>query len=476
MSLFFNRRRKFIFSLVVDNDAKLQYQAYYCVRSLITYGGVDPSDIFVNFTPENASSRKRFFADLGCKVREVARFGDGKWCNKIAQLENLEHETFDHAVLLDCDVVVLADIRDKVGCAAIQAKPVDLPNPSLEILNELATKAGITSLPGKIKVDAGTGDTFLGNCNGGVYVIPRQLVGTIRQEWSRWATWLLANMEPLSSAGIAMHADQVSLWIAIHRAGLPYQPLGSNLNYFAHFDANHVHFDPAQPIFVLHYHEHCMNDQGLLEPRCANMATVSDAFAKANALIKSEFRNDLFWDLRYTKYPERGSGRGSRGENLLYKRALFAAQNIETASGVLDVGCGDLEVLKTFNLRKYLGLDQSLEAIALAKAARPDWEFRQFDPAGDHETIPSRELVFCFEVLIHQPTQAHYRKLIEFAASRADRALLISGYEFYQPHVEHNHLIFFHEPLSKSLAKAEQFKRIEKIGEHTDVTVFRCEK
>jgi hypothetical protein len=472
----YRERARYIFSLVVDNDPKYQYQAYCCVRSLLTYAGVERSDIVVNFTPGNSASKKKYFSELGCKVREVLPFGDGKWCNKIAQLENLEDEFFNFAVLLDCDVFVLADFRGKLKLARVQAKPVDTPTPNLNILNELAKLAGINPLPEKIMADNGTGDTFIGNCNGGIYVIPRYLFRQVRYEWSKWTTWLFDNIGPLRAAGITMHADQVSFWLAIHRGSIPFQPLISNFNYFTHMAGDHVHFDSSQPIYALHYHEQCMNDQGLLEPRCAYTPAIGEAFNYANALISAEFRNDLFWDLRYAKYPERGSGIGSRGSNLVYKRQLLQALRIESASSVLDVGCGDLEVLKVFDLTNYLGLDQSEYALSLAKAARPDWQFRHFDPVHDEDKIPSRELVLCFELLIHQPAQRHYRKLIEFAASHADRVLIISGYESHHAHIDQNYLIYFHEPLSKSLTETGKFKKIEKIGEHTDVTIFRCEK
>jgi hypothetical protein len=318
--------------------------------------------------------------------------------------------------------------------------------------------------------------TFRGNCNGGVYIIPKSLLTELRQEWTAWSLRLVEDIEPRLRSGIGTHADQVGFCIALHRRKLPYQVLKSNFNYFTHFDASHVHFDDAQPIFVLHYHEHCMNDQGLLEPRCANTSAVVEAFAKANALIQRNFRNDLFWDLRYTKFPACGSGRGSRGENLDYKRDLLSAQKIEEAAGVLDIGCGDLEVLKNFDLSNYLGLDQSAAALEVAKAARPDWEFRQSDAAMASHGVLSRELVLCFEALIHQETEARYRALIEFACSKCERTLIVSGYETDQPHIKDNHLIFFYEPLSQSLAKTRAFRSIRQIGTHTDVVVFRCDK
>ena len=36
-------------------------------------------------------------------------------------------------------------------------------------------------------------------------------------------------------------------------------------------------------------------------------------------------------------------------------------------------------------------------------------------------------------------------------------------------------MLFFYEPLSRSLKKTGKFNSVEAIGRHTDVTVFRCE-
>jgi hypothetical protein len=52
----------------------------------------------------------------------------------------------------------------------------------------------------------------------------------------------------------------------------------------------------------------------------------------------------------------------------------------------------------------------------------------------------------------------------------------VSGYESLGAAAARNHMIFFHEPLSRSLKNTGKFRAIEIIGTHTDVTVFRCLK
>ena len=41
--------------------------------------------------------------------------------------------------------------------------------------------------------------------------------------------------------------------------------------------------------------------------------------------------------------------------------------------------------------------------------------------------------------------------------------------------IRSNSMLFFYEPLSRSLEKTGKFDSVEAIGRHTDVTVFRCE-
>jgi SAM-dependent methyltransferase len=175
--------------------------------------------------------------------------------------------------------------------------------------------------------------------------------------------------------------------------------------------------------------------------------------------------------MRYANFSERGSGVGSRGENLEYKRNLLLEQGVEKARSVLDVGCGDLEVVRALNLTGYVGVDQSTKTLEIAKRARPDWAFLQ---APALNASPA-EMVLCFEVLIHQESLTAYHQLIHYLADKTQTILLVSGYEETTEAIRSNPILFFYEPLSSSLRKTGKFVSVEAIGRHTDVTIFRCE-
>ncbi|HXP86013.1 MAG TPA: class I SAM-dependent methyltransferase [Bryobacteraceae bacterium] len=465
---------KTIFSFVIDAHPKYAYQGLHLAHSLTQHCGGDPGSIHVQVLPEVAAGTRALFAELGCQVHEIDRFGDRRHCNKAAQVETLCNIDFDRAILLDTDTIVLADIRPLIPTDRFAAKVVDYPNPSMGALEEIAFAAGLASLPPKVPVDAGVGFTYLGNCNGGLYSIPKALFGTVATEWRRYILWLLHNDAALRREGRQVHTDQVAMWLALYGKSVPYEPLPANVNYYAHVDGGHHSYDPNLPIAMLHYHDAAMNVVGLIEPPFAVNGALAAAVAQANAQIGRNFDNRAFWDFRYSQFPQRGSGVGSRGENLAYKRSLLASLGIETAGSILDVGCGDLQVLKDFNLQDYLGLDRSEEAIRVASAARPDWDFRVFDVAKDAAAIGVYDTVLCLEVAIHQETDDSYCQLIDFVASRAKTELIISGYEGLERSWLHSHMLFFHEPLSVSLARTKRFRDISIAGAHSDVTIFRC--
>src|SRR5690606_32915803 len=82
--------------------------------------------------------------------------------------------------------------------------------------------------------------------------------------------------------------------------------------------------------------------------------------------ITSSLNNALFWNLRYAQCPELGSGVGSRGEILNYKKRLIKYLTYDfNEKSIVDVGCGDLELTKEFDFNNYLGLDISEESLKI---------------------------------------------------------------------------------------------------------------
>jgi hypothetical protein len=461
---------KIAYSFIVDADPLFAYQGWHLAHSLIEYSDADPRDVYVQFTPEVEIQTVQFFDALGCNVSRLEKFGDGRYCNKIAQWSNVRSSKAEHFVFLDTDTILVGDCREHLISKTISAKIVDLANPPLETLDEIMTAAGFPTRPMLCKVDANQEETYNGNCNGGMYSIPRLHADRLFADWRRWALWLLDNMEPLQRAGKASHVDQVSFCLAIHELGLEFERAPSNVNYYVHFAGDHNYFDPSQPISLIHYHNESINVVGAIEPRGAVTAREIAAVGRANDQIARRFSNRLFWDMRYAHFIERGSGVGSRGQNLEYKRKLLQDQGAEQARSVLDVGCGDLQVIKPLTLQNYVGVDQSKTTLDIAKRTRPDWTFLPAPAIG----APAAELVLCFEVLIHQETLSAYLALIKYLAEKTEGSLLVSGYEEETQSIRENPMLFYYEPLSLSLARTQRFEAITIVGRHSDVVIFRC--
>lgn len=458
---------KIIYSFIVDAHPKFAYQGWLLARSLCAFCDAAPSEINVQVTAEVPVDVRQIFANEGYVVHQLARFGDGRWCNKLSQLPNLATQDCDYIVLLDTDTIAVSDLRDFFHGQFVHAKVVDFPNPSLAALRDIFAAAGLAP-PDRMKVDASHHETYIGNSNGGLYAVPRPLVGIFSEEWRTWAIWLLENPRILQREGKLMHVDQVAAALALRSASIPFKAAPSNVNYFVHFAGEHRHFDRTKPIALLHYHDVSMNVVGLIEPPVPLDERATAAVNAANNFISSSFQNTLFWNFRYAAFPDRGSGLGSRGRNMDLKRSLLRREGIERSRSILDVGCGDLEVLHDLKLNGYLGIDVSIQAINIARSKRPDLQFeliaeRPFEP---------RDLVICLEVLIHQTSFDAYRALIDFLAAQTRQTLIVSGYDRKLPH----HMCYFFEPLVDSLVKTGAFSSIRKIGEHTDVVVYRCDR
>ena len=458
-------------SLIVDVDPVFAYMAWHLVHSLVDKVDLSWRNIHVQFTHEVSVQTVDIFDGLGCGTHHLARFGDGTYCNKLAQWGNLREADLDHIVFLDTDMICIDDFSGFLPPDAIAAKTVDVENPKRSLLDDLFARAGFRNRPAMVDVDASDGQTYRGNCNGGFYSVPVQFADILFESWRRHAGMLLADIGPLRSAGKESHVDQISFCMALHETGLPFEALPSNANYYIHFEGPHRLRERERPLAMLHYHGSSLNILGLLEPAGAVEDEERDAVGRANDGIRRNFHSRLFWDMRYKSFPERGSGVGSRGVKLEYKRDLLRAEGAEAFGSVLDVGCGDLEVVGDLDLKNYVGTDRSGECLAIAACKRPDWTFIQA-PAG---SVEPAGLILCFEVAIHQATLADYRDLIDFLAANTLKTLIISGYDALAPHVAQNHMLFFYEPLFDSLSATGRFSSIVKIGSHSDVVIYRCD-
>jgi SAM-dependent methyltransferase len=183
------------------------------------------------------------------------------------------------------------------------------------------------------------------------------------------------------------------------------------------------------------------------------------------------FDNRSFWNQRYAQDPAMGSGPGSRAENLELKNALIARVLEEQGvTSVLDVGCGDIEILRGLSIASYTGIDISDVVVARNRTLRPEWTFLCADLAGDF-VPPEAELVMCLDVLIHQKRRQDYDAILGKALRAARKVALVSGYGKPDPGWN----VFFHEPLLDSVRRIRPDASIEPLAEYrgTELLMLR---
>jgi 2-polyprenyl-3-methyl-5-hydroxy-6-metoxy-1,4-benzoquinol methylase len=454
------------FSCVVDGPAVLQLQAYYLVSSLLDVCGVDSRRIIVHAVGSLLPAFEAWLRQRAVRIVPVSPFGH-PYCNKLQQLATFTCGSEGPVVLLDCDVFVVAAVQWP-SPAHVAAKPVDMALPPARILRRVFEAAHLTARWTLSDLEGGPEGpvTVRNNCNGGVYVVSRDFTRELIAPWQRWARWCLANAALFEDH--AAHVDQVSFALAMADLGVDAETLDRTLNFPTHL--MHRPGDDCRPA-VLHYHVH-LDDQLLL--RSTGLPGVDAAVATANDHIlkwrRSTLANSLFFGARYELNPQIGSGVGSRGAILTYKREVLR-QLLEGApeGSVLEIGCGDLEVSRNLKLTSYIGVDCAPSAIALARQRRPDWKLEVGDPLDPSTTLPTADIVLCLDVLIHQTPREDYERLIVELAGLARRRLIVSGYDDAPAFT--SSITHYYEPLTQTLERLADFDEITVVGGYRDVSV-----
>ena len=186
------------------------------------------------------------------------------------------------------------------------------------------------------------------------------------------------------------------------------------------------------------------------------------------AIKRRLFDNRAHWNERYATNIELGSGHGSRGEIRDYKRDIIAgAMRDHGLTSVIDLGCGDIEIIRELDIPRYRGIDLSDVVVKRNHTLRPDWTFE----AGDITTADTSGdwgLTLCLDVLIHQNRRKAYDGIITTIRRINSPVVLISGYET----APSGWNVFFHEKLSDTLARDLPDLNFEHVGSYRDTDLF----
>lgn len=461
---------KVAISCVVDDAPHFLMQAWNWLTSLRALGTQRGADLLVHHVAGIPASALRPLADLGAELVPVEPFGNGPaaYGNKLRQIEADRLRGFETVVLSDADLVFRTSPLGLAGKRAFQGKLVDANNPPEAVWRALFEEAGFEGSIPLRKLDLRPGvETFATNFNGGLYVIPGEMVPELHRRWEKWTRFCLERGDLLRAWHI--HSDQIGMGMALLEIGADCEHLQPAANFPTHAPKRLLERLSPTRIDAFHYHR-AMDNHGLL--RGVGIGWIDEQIGAVNKLLRdgrrSRFDNRLFWDFRYDQAPGLGSGLGSRGETLLRKRALLTPYCRALAgSSVLDVGCGDLETMRHMPLARYHGTDVSEAALRIAREKRPDWTF---GPAALDEIADGAfDVALCLDVLIHQPTAADFDALVAALVRISRTAIIVSG---YASDADHGGITFFTRPLGPAFLEHDGVAEVVEIGRYRDVTVL----
>ena len=270
-----------IYSFVIDGGEKFEAQTRVFLTTLLATG-VDPSCVLAHFTPSASAKSLQLAKRFGIELRPLEPFLDRKYCNKLAQLPVLIERSADMFVLCDTDLAFVTGIESLFSQTHIRAKPVDLPNPPIEVLEKLRCPGYNQKAPRIVQTTCELQPTYSVNCNGGLYIIPSALAVRISTEW-RIETRRLIRQGDLIGPWMD-HADQVGFALAMLECGLDVEEIPIEFNFPMHLGARlkQLSFDEPK---VLHYHWLLEADGGLAK---TGHPVVDGAVAKVNRILSVE--------------------------------------------------------------------------------------------------------------------------------------------------------------------------------------------
>lgn len=133
------------------------------------------------------------------------------------------------------------------------------------------------------------------------------------------------------------------------------------------------------------------------------------------------FRSAEYWERRYREGGS--SGAGSYGRLARFKADFINAFIVShRIASVLDLGCGDGNLLSLLDVPDYVGVDVSPAALAACSERFPR---HRFVPYAAVTQLPPAELAMSLDVIFHLVEDAVFTDYIEMLFGRAMRFVLI---------------------------------------------------
>lgn len=269
-----------IYSFVVDADPRFVLQTRMFLASLMAQG-VPARAIHAHVTPNTGKAARAVLQNAGVNTHVLQPFLDGKYCNKLVQLDTLLGFEADCYVLCDTDLAFAGPITGWLNAEELRAKPVDMPNPPLDRLEALRRRFGLAVEPRLVRTSADAALTWSTNCNGGLYIVPSKIAATLAERWKQFAERLRDCEDILENW--YHHIDQIAFALATMAMDCDVLELPLEANFPMHLGDRFDQMAFGEPV-VLHYHWLLDAEGRVLTTGCK---LVDAAIAKANASIDS---------------------------------------------------------------------------------------------------------------------------------------------------------------------------------------------
>ena len=263
---------------MIDEGRRFELQTTVFLKTLISTG-VDPSCILAYCTPTASEAARIEVRSFGVEIQQISPFLDGRYCNKLARLPDLLRRQADVFVLCDTDLAFLETLSPLFSSTHIRSKPVDLPNPPIDVLEELRALRKIDQAPRIVETSCDGTPTYSVNCNGGLYIIPRCLAESICNTWI--SETIAINSYRSLLGEYFVHLDQIGFAFAMLSCRYDIEEIPIEFNFPVHL-SDHFRSRPIKEPKVLHYHW-LQDENGLL--RTTGHAAVDKSIYQVNQLL-----------------------------------------------------------------------------------------------------------------------------------------------------------------------------------------------
>jgi hypothetical protein len=257
-----------MFSCVAENGASWFVKVQNLVLSIREFGGSQASaPIVVNFVEGVDPKFEQWLGGFDAEVRVVERYPGIRYANKLRMLELTNQDGFDVLVALDCDIVVLGDIREFLRPEFFLGKPVDI-----DVLTDHQWKTIFHGLglavPRRTVTTTTFGERTYPYFNGGMLLVPRRFCAPLFNMWSRFLHELEAVYA--SDPKLALRRkyndyihDQLALACALLAARIPVRPVPPKMDIPTHLNIHPAFLHELDDPRIVHYHTG-LDDRGFL--------------------------------------------------------------------------------------------------------------------------------------------------------------------------------------------------------------------